>query len=514
MDRAPRSILGTLVFALVAALPGCTPTDGCGDGPTCDDDERCVEGACVAPATTTEVKVSRFVAEPEQIAAGEAATLTWATRNAAACTLSPGIGAVPRSGSVAVRPVGTTSWTLSCDGRGGPAIATATVQVTGGTVDAGASVDGGDLDAGDLDAGGVDAGDGGSDGGDAGPSVPPVVVSGAVELLSAPPAALVGSAASAGAVLMKERQGVDVDEWLHADSIYPASYGDGQELAHTDPRAQIVPGQVLDSWLLHVENPSDTEPLEGVLVFAGEVVALAWRGNTLDDLDAAFALPDVEYPSGNARAYSLWSGDTFVLEGDRRTLRFSALGTDLDQLRVLVDTGATVRPLAQSWTVNVSRSGPLDLTLDQYQPEEHGVLVDEGEHSLATELSLDVSAPGQYRQGGALTPGTLPAGTAVHSWLLHYDPVPNDAGVTSYTAVITFERPVLGILLLTATLHASDDELARDDVTYPSAYSLRGIETNLGDEVWLSADQKSVRLSLSVAAGGLGLDQIRVVTEP
>ncbi|HAA05772.1 MAG TPA: adhesin [Syntrophobacteraceae bacterium] len=68
-------------------------------------------------------------AVPELIHAGESAVLTWDTFNADTCTLDQGIGEVPASGSMAVQPTQTMTYTLSADGPGGNAKATVTITV-------------------------------------------------------------------------------------------------------------------------------------------------------------------------------------------------------------------------------------------------------------------------------------------------------------------------------------------------------------------------------------------------
>ncbi len=68
-------------------------------------------------------------ASPETILAGQQATLTWATENAAAVSIEPGVGAVQASGSVSLSPAESTTYTLTATGPGGTAKATATVTV-------------------------------------------------------------------------------------------------------------------------------------------------------------------------------------------------------------------------------------------------------------------------------------------------------------------------------------------------------------------------------------------------
>lgn len=71
-----------------------------------------------------------FSADPASIAAGQSSTLTWSSTNATSCTASGGwSGSEPISGTAAVSPAVTTTYTLSCAGTGGSATASTTVTV-------------------------------------------------------------------------------------------------------------------------------------------------------------------------------------------------------------------------------------------------------------------------------------------------------------------------------------------------------------------------------------------------
>ena len=73
-------------------------------------------------------------ATPESILSGDWATLTWNATNADSCTIEPGIGTVGTSGSIAVSPGETTTYTIRASewwpGWSAEATAQATVQVT------------------------------------------------------------------------------------------------------------------------------------------------------------------------------------------------------------------------------------------------------------------------------------------------------------------------------------------------------------------------------------------------
>ncbi|MEK7404640.1 MAG: OmpA family protein [Acidobacteriota bacterium] len=80
-----------------------------------------------------QVRILFFQASPVNIIAGESSTLSWQTENAEQVTLSEA-GAVALSGNTVVSPARTTTYTLTARNRLGEVTASATVQVTPGTV--------------------------------------------------------------------------------------------------------------------------------------------------------------------------------------------------------------------------------------------------------------------------------------------------------------------------------------------------------------------------------------------
>ena len=74
---------------------------------------------------------ARLLVSPTSIERGRTATLTWSSTNAVSATITPGIGAVPTSGSRDVSPASTTTYRLTVrNATGQAALATATVTVT------------------------------------------------------------------------------------------------------------------------------------------------------------------------------------------------------------------------------------------------------------------------------------------------------------------------------------------------------------------------------------------------
>jgi len=80
------------------------------------------DGAIPSPVVT-------FSADPQSIKLGQSSTLTWTTFNAESVNIDQGIADVPLSGSLAVSPLETTTYTLTAIGPGGTATDSVTVTV-------------------------------------------------------------------------------------------------------------------------------------------------------------------------------------------------------------------------------------------------------------------------------------------------------------------------------------------------------------------------------------------------
>ncbi|MFO7753959.1 MAG: carboxypeptidase regulatory-like domain-containing protein [Desulfobacteraceae bacterium] len=70
-----------------------------------------------------------LTADPQTIAPGQSATLSWTSEYAETCTIEPDIGEVPLNGSVDVSPEETRTYTISATGSGGSASDTVTLTV-------------------------------------------------------------------------------------------------------------------------------------------------------------------------------------------------------------------------------------------------------------------------------------------------------------------------------------------------------------------------------------------------
>lgn len=83
----------------------------------------------VVVASGNQPVVKTFTASPRTVQAGDPVTLTWETSNADRVAIDNGVGQQPTTGTFEVRPMQTTTYTLSAVGPGGQATASVTVNV-------------------------------------------------------------------------------------------------------------------------------------------------------------------------------------------------------------------------------------------------------------------------------------------------------------------------------------------------------------------------------------------------
>jgi hypothetical protein len=74
--------------------------------------------------------INYFTANPSSIATGTYSSLSWSVSNATSVTITPSIGPVASSGSLAVQPSQTMTFTLMATGPGGNTSATTTLTVS------------------------------------------------------------------------------------------------------------------------------------------------------------------------------------------------------------------------------------------------------------------------------------------------------------------------------------------------------------------------------------------------
>jgi hypothetical protein len=170
--------------------------------------------------------------------------------------------------------------------------------------------------------------------------------------------------------------------------------------------------------------------------------------------------------------------------------------------------------------VDVTATPPASVLLGATQSDtEIKLFTERGGVTLVAPVNVDVSVPGTYNfpASAPYSPATLPAGTTVDSFFLHFDRV-STTGFGRLTGSVTVDCPIVGVIALTPQLDASDAALGRVGTLYPTGTEARrGLEFE--EEITLSADRKTLIVTLEIQSealpGGPGdptLDQIRVIT--
>jgi hypothetical protein len=132
---------------------------------------------------------------------------------------------------------------------------------------------------------------------------------------------------------------------------------------------------------------------------------------------------------------------------------------------------------------------------------------------LNQDVSADITQPSIVGNLSDLTPGVVSANQLVDSYLLHADAITDEQPSVTFHGSITFDRPILGILVRGPALSATDSNLGSPLTAYIPAEFNRGLELSsmspVGDSLQLSADFQTITFVLK---SGALYDQIRVIT--
>ena len=139
------------------------------------------------------------------------------------------------------------------------------------------------------------------------------------------------------------------------------------------------------------------------------------------------------------------------------------------------------------------------------------IYVEQSNYQLPQDLPTDRSAPGQpssYPNGAG---DTIPAGTFIDSYLLHYDPV-GSTNSYAYDQSFAFSGKILGVIYTTSGLHSSDSIVGAPGTSYPGTQNARGYENPPAEQVEISdsLDTYIVHQFHSTFPG----EQTRIITEP
>ena len=112
---------------------------------------------------------------------------------------------------------------------------------------------------------------------------------------------------------------------------------------------------------------------------------------------------------------------------------------------------ATAGIISTTGQINVLPTPPASVVMGHLQSNANiFAFTEQTDLKLSGAVAVDITSPGTYNSNASLTPGSISAGTLVDSYFLHSDPVNNN---TMYDASVTFSTPILGVVVLSTSLH-------------------------------------------------------------
>jgi hypothetical protein len=138
---------------------------------------------------------------------------------------------------------------------------------------------------------------------------------------------------------------------------------------------------------------------------------------------------------------------------------------------------------------------------------------------LRPSLPVDVTSPGLVQTSADLTPGIIPSGTMIDSYYLMSD-TPNTGRVPSivtFAGTITFDAPVLGVIVTAPRLQQTDVALGANGTSYLPSHEFRGFDgptfsglsLAVADLLVLSANRRTITFDFKSESYS---DQIRIIT--
>jgi len=133
---------------------------------------------------------------------------------------------------------------------------------------------------------------------------------------------------------------------------------------------------------------------------------------------------------------------------------------------------------------------------------------------LTEDLLVNILNPGTSPDGDGpnLSPGDIPSGTRVSSYLLHFDTLEPSPDPIMAVGTISFSTDILGIIVNSGRLSSTDSVVGLSELVYPGGGN-RGLEFNLDggglDSITLSEDRRTVSVTFR---NNQATDQVRVIT--
>ncbi|RCS49458.1 iron dicitrate transport regulator FecR [Bremerella cremea] len=303
-------------------------------------------------------------------------------------------------------------------------------------------------------------------------------------------------------------------------------FDDGVEVTLQGPaRYELIsPGRTrLDRGLLTATVPPGAEGFKVDTPMA-EVI----------DLGTAFG---IQLDDDGRALISVFDGEVEVHSGDDSETRLVREGeaVEVASLKTILESKFDTSPYEKLWPASSGIAGssgafkyapPWPRRMGRIQSDENLMVLQEGyAQTLDAPLTVNVVAPGTYRHDSQLIDQEIPAGTRVKSFLLQFRPAndneaessvqrsrPNPDDIKRITGDITFDRPVLGLIVRGDDLRSSDGRFSvRGGQVPQKGRSLELFGTPRDDVLTLSKDRRTI--SLDLAAFGQFNDQVRVIVD-
>jgi hypothetical protein len=156
--------------------------------------------------------------------------------------------------------------------------------------------------------------------------------------------------------------------------------------------------------------------------------------------------------------------------------------------------------------VDVQIFNPLNVAPGVVQSNFVNVFDEQQAVTLATTINLSHTATGLLNTPGGAVPGSVAAGSMVHSHFIHFDPAAN----ASRSGSATFSRRILGVIYDNPGFSATNSMLGLSGNTYGTVTGAYGLELGANsDSIGISADRLTLNFNLSANNPG---DRIRVIT--
>lgn len=156
-------------------------------------------------------------------------------------------------------------------------------------------------------------------------------------------------------------------------------------------------------------------------------------------------------------------------------------------------------------------SMPVSLVPGAFESSEHVcVFLERTDVALPRTVAVNIADPGYYTRFQNLS-ATLAPDVKVDSYLIHWDPTESAGGCVQTTARLAFRRPILGVIVNSRELSATDALYGNPDTIYGKKGSTRHLESaqeTCYDVLRLDPDRMALKVDFRTSSS---IDQLRVL---